>query len=439
MKFSVFNHAFENDGRKFLYNILSTAIVEIDARIAEAINANDPKTIEGVMQKNLSDLGFIVPNGTNEMAEYQYFYDRIRLRQSASALHFSFISTYSCNLACPYCCEGSIKSNDKINQDGIDAILSFIKSEIVSQERDMKVAKLYISLYGGEPMMAKNEITSFCDGAVSMANSLNVPIDFDMPSNMTLLDERTIELIRKFKIRTQVSIDGAREQHNKRRIYPNGNGTYDVIVSNLKRLVAAGLKDLITIRINVDNETSKNAEKIFVEMLQYSDDVYFAFLTPYKGVNDGYAGKCIMSDCHSTMVVQRFNQIMARYGRNVPPTFGKKSPCAINCENKYWIDYELNVYKCELLVKMPECRVGYLSLDGVFHPEPALYRQLTLSPFNNTKCRSCKLLPLCGGGCPGTAYLNKGTRDGNVSDFQCTFSEQSLTEYLIDYVNRLKA
>jgi len=438
MKLSYYNHLFECDDRCYLYNVLSTAIVELNRATFDAVKEGLLQDVDEETRAGLVRLGFLVDSDKDELFQYQYFYDSVRYERSASVLHFTFIPTYSCNLACPYCLQGGAKAAKTISEGGVDAILKFIANAIKNPRNDVRPAKMYATLYGGEPMMAKAQLAHFCEGAKMLAEEAEIPVEFDMTSNMTLLDDQMIEMIAKYKIHVQASVDGTREQHDKRRIKYDGTGTYDIIESNLKKLVSAGLRDLITIRLNIDSESVDVAEATFAEMTRYSDDVYFAFLTSYKGVNDGYGDKCVTPDCYSTMAVRRFNQIVAKHGRKVAQPFGKKAPCAINCENKYWIDCELNVYKCELLVKMPECRVGYLTEDGEFHQEPALYKQMTLSPFSKDKCRSCKMLPLCGGGCPATAYIDKGVRDGDVSKFQCTFTSSSLTDYLVDYIRRSK-
>ena len=102
------------------------------------------------------------------------------------------------------------------------------------------------------------------------------------------------------------------------------------------------------------------------------------------------------------------------------------------------IDCNLNVYKCELLINRPECRVGYLLEDGTFIKEPNFYNQMSISPFESKKCTDCKFLPLCGGGCQGTEYIEKGKKDGNTNLYQCVISDETIKEYLKSYVSEMK-
>ena len=436
MKFSIYNHIFDFEGKVFLYNTLTTALVNLDSNISRVVQNSDIDRLSAETVTAFKNLGFAVESSMDERQAYKYFYDRTRYGMSSPVLHFTFIPTYACNLACPYCLQGGNKNIKKIDKKGIDAILSFIRQKSTHPKDQTWPEKMFITLYGGEPMIAKHELEMFCEGVSTIASETNLPVEFDMTTNLTLLDEDMINLIRTYKIHIQASIDGTKELHDKRRIKANGSGTYDIILYNLQKLVDYGLRNQITIRLNVDRESMSEAGTTFEEMIKYSDDVYFAFLTPYKGVNDVYEEKCVTPDCYSAMAVQNFNKILVKYGRSVAQPFGKQSPCAINCENKYWIDCNLDVYKCELLVKLPECRVGYLTENGTFEVEANFYKQMCFSPFDCGKCRDCKMLPMCGGGCPATAYLDTGIRNGDVSGCQCTMDNKSLTDYLIDYIKR---
>ena len=285
--------------------------------------------------------------------------------------------------------------------------------------------------------MCKSELIYFCENVRKIALENGIEIVFDMTSNLTLLDEQMIDMIKKYQIAIQVSIDGIKAQHDVRRIQKNGVGTYDTIIKNLNRLVDAGLKELITIRLNVDNENIKDADEMFSAIKPYSNDIYFGFLTSLKGVNEEYEDKCIGCDCFCETSVEKLNDIIEKNGYVVPQSFGRKAPCAMSCQNKFFIDCNLNVYKCELLLNHEECKVGHIELDGNFVKSSGFYNQMAFSPFNFSECKNCKFLPLCGGGCPATVYVNKNKKDGNVCEKNCSFDAKALDSYLCDYVSRL--
>lgn len=436
-KVSYYNHLFTVEKKFYLYNMLSTSIAEIEGYVFSALHDNRIDLLPDDIKEELLNEGFLVDYRADESLLYQFFYDSLRYGESAKNLAITFIPSYNCNLACPYCIQGNLKQVNKISDKETSAVVNFIKNKILESRREIPIERLSISLYGGEPLMNKAELVLFCSLVNQIAKQENLDIAFDMTSNMTLLDDTMIALMEKHQISVQVSIDGTKELHDQRRIKKNGSGTYDIIISNLKLLVDRGLKKLITIRINIDSNNYPYAEEIFNAVTLYSDDIYFGFLTSFKGLNDDYSGCCLPTDCYSSLTTKSLNDILQGHGYSVPQSFGKKAPCSINCRNKYFIDYKLDVYKCEMLLNHPECKVGTINYEGIFNPEPGYFEQLTYSPFNYEECKICKLLPACGGGCPAKEYIDSGKEDGKILMKNCLIDEESLNVFLSDYVHRI--
>ena len=283
-------------------------------------------------------------------------------------------------------------------------------------------------------MMDKLALNTFCVGAFSIAHEHELPIKFNMTTNLTLLDSSILNLIDKYQIELQVTIDGIKTLHDKRRIFKNGEGTYDIIIKHLKELAQSDLSRLVTLRINIDNESIDNAEETFQEVKQYASNIYFSVIVPYNGMNDCHKSLCVPEKQYASFI-SKTNDILVRNGGHVYRQFGKRMPCSLVTPNRYFIDYRFDVYGCDSLVNRPECRIGVISEEGNFIPSSQYYEQITFSAARNEKCRACKLLPACGGGCPATTYVNSGRTDAQL-ECQCILDDQSLTKYLIDYIKR---
>lgn len=435
-KFSKYNLSFDLEGQHYIYNTLSTALARLDEKTFYAVQKDDVSLIDAAFVENMSDQRFVADGNADESTEYLYFYNHIRFGRSAKVISVTFIPSYACNLACPYCLQGQNKTNVSINIEDIDVILAFISKTIEdSVTIGVPITKIVASLYGGEPMLQKHALICFSDGIKSVAEKYHCEIIFSMTSNMTLLDDDMIELIGKHQINVQVSVDGTKEQHDKRRIFADGSGTYNVILKNLARLLDAGLKKFVVIRLNIDKNNLDEAEDIFTAVCEFSDDVYFGFLDTFKGHNDSFSGQCVYNLIYPKIVTETFNDIYQKYGRVPSTSFGKMSPCAMVCENKFFIDPQLNVYKCEILVNRPEYSVGYIDCGGEFIKNAEFYKQMNRTPEIFPDCLACKLLPLCAGGCAGKAAINGGT----MNKPHCMFSEESLIVFLKDYIKRVTA
>ena len=357
------------------------------------------------MVSNLVSAGFVVDGNVDEVEKYLYFYDATRFATSAGILSIAFLPTYDCNLACPYCLQGQDKKAQRITPEGVDRILVFARKEIGKMKDQGIVPKaIRVFLYGGEPLLEKERIRQFCKGIKCLSDDAGIPAEFSMTSNFTLLDDDFIDFIEEFHIVTQVSIDGTPQQHDVRRIMRGGQGTYDRILANLEKMRARNLQDLVVIRLNIDRTNIDDAEAIISAVEKYSNDVYFGFLDHFEGNNDCYS-ECIDRASYSYEISSRLDRILHSHGFHSNVRFGKQAPCSINSINKYFIDYRCDVYKCEMLVNMPEMRAGYIDKNGDFISEAGYFHQMAISPVKYPECRKCLLLPMCAGGCAGKSYF----------------------------------
>lgn len=439
MKFSKYNEFFEADGKYYLYNILSTALAEIDNELLIAIKSDNPNILNETLRNLLKCNHFIVENDCDEVKEYIYFYDSTRFGRGTRLLNIIFIPTYNCNLSCPYCMQGLNKRHDIISNKAVESIIKFVNLQISeSHICGVSINEINFSLFGGEPLLAKKNVLPFVCGQIQdIATKNKCTVNFAMTSNFTLVDDEVIDLIRKYNIKIQVSIDGTKEQHDLRRITPQGDGTYDTIVNNLKKMNAAGLKKNIIVRINIDNDNIDKADSIMSSITDLADDIYFGYLNNYKGLNDNYT-ICVERDSYADIMNNKLIPVYQKYGKTIPRSFGKMTPCSMHCDNRFIIDLKLNVYKCELLINKEETKVGIIESDGTFSPNSNFYSQMYFSPDKDKRCINCKLLPLCGGGCTGKAYVNENNSNNNFDGILCNMKEEDLINYLKQYVCQIK-
>lgn len=431
MKFSKYNRLFNVKETYFLYNILTTALIEMDENLKFAVVNNKIEDVDEAYIDDLKKLHFIVNQAQEEEKEYEFFYDSYRYGLGQKRIGLTFIPTFGCNLCCPYCMQGQEKKYNVISDEGIEAIVKFLENKIISSlDSAVPISELYFTLFGGEPLLAKKQLLDFCEKTKSIANKYNCNTVYSMTSNFTLVDDEVIDMIKRYNITTQVSIDGKKEHHDNSRKRFDGTGTYELILKNLKKFKELGLEDNIVIRINITEENLDDAEELMKTFRPYSNDIFFGFVDNFKGMNDHFSS-CVSHSEHANIVAKRFADISRKYLGRAFRSFGKKTPCSMNTENRYLIDPELNVYKCELFVKRKEFCVGQISLDGVLDYKPTFYKQMSFSPFKYEKCVKCDLLPLCGGGCPAKAIIN------NLKEPLCDISEEELFIYLKDYATNI--
>ena len=435
---SRYNFYFDVDGIDYVYNTLYVGLAGLDKKTYDLISKKEISKIDPSVIESLREQNFLVDSKLDELESYKFFNSSLRFGSGARVLAITLIPTYNCNLVCPYCSQGQGKKNNNISIEDVDKIISFAEKTIIhSRENGVPITHIRANLFGGEPLLNKRAAIHYCYRMKELAEKTHCKIRFQVTTNLTLLDDELLKMFIDVDMHCQATIDGTPESHDKKRIDKKGRGTFSVIVKNLEKLNKAGLRKNTTIRINIDEKDFDSAERAIASVTPYSDDIYFGYIEKFNGFNDGCAScydNCISSRAEKTEVL---NKIRRKYVGKIPEEFGKLSPCALNAANKFFIDCNLRVYKCELSINMPEVSVGYIDENSNLVPNHNYYKQLNHAPWDHEKCRNCILLPLCAGGCAARSYIASNKRDGNLCRTYCMCDKHSLTVYLKNYVKRL--
>lgn len=148
-----------------------------------------------------------------------------------------FEVTENCNLRCQYCVYGSghynnVRKRSTFNMSsetakkGLDYVFSFIK--------DRKNKQFNLSFYGGEPLMNIDTIKKLTEYAKKLLKGWNIV--FNMTTNLTLYDDSVIDFLVKNNFRLLVSLDGGKKNHDAKRVFSDGKGSYRMILENLGKI-----------------------------------------------------------------------------------------------------------------------------------------------------------------------------------------------------------
>ena len=206
--------------------------------------------------------------GRGYLTEMSSVEERLYVERLAGFLHkkrvanvapsFMFVPSYECNLRCPYCFEadtrvqlGKLKVLQNVmTEKMVDAAYKCM-DDLISERFAGRSAppsgKNAITLYGGEPLtletlpiieyiLEKGLERGYVFGAITNA--------VDLHHYLHLLGPGKIEFL-------QITLDGPKEIHNRKRIGPRyKQGTYDIIVKNIKLALETGTN--ISVRYHVD-------------------------------------------------------------------------------------------------------------------------------------------------------------------------------------------
>ena len=143
--------------------------------------------------------------------------------------------TQQCNLRCGYCSYSGKYMGQRSHANERMSFQTAKKAIDFFLERNNELPEVTISFYGGEPLL-EIELIKQC---VRYANEQveGKRIKFNTTTNGTLLSDDVVDFLVENDFSVGISLDGSKEEHDKNRKFSNGGGSFDIIISNVKRLI----------------------------------------------------------------------------------------------------------------------------------------------------------------------------------------------------------
>jgi uncharacterized protein len=339
--------------------------------------------------------GFLIESTINE-------FDYIKVLEKTSRynkgiLKLTIAPTLNCNMACPYCYEG--KLNKKMDEETINSMIRFVENYII-ENRITAFATLW---YGGEPLLEKDTIYNLSRRFIDLCKTNNISYTSNIVTNGVLLDYITAKTLKEeCMVRSaQITIDGLREVHNKRRILIDGQDSFGKIISNIDD--AKDVLDII-IRVNVDKTNVDQTEKLieyFIDEKKWNEKVKFYF-APVNNLSETCNNKvtaCFVPEEFGYIDGDLLRKI---YIKGIFSTIEALYPkvlffsCGAIASNEFVVDPDGFLYKCWNQVGIKEQSVGNLAHGEILNNENVKWLSLELPK----KCETCNVLPICQGGCP---------------------------------------
>jgi uncharacterized protein len=163
--------------------------------------------------------------------------------------------TSKCNLACTYCYE---YGEDKIVEASTKP--RFMTEETAKQSVDFMFREsgdspvVHLTFFGGETLLNFKVLKSALAYANERAAVLGKRVDTSLTTNATLLRDEVIDWLVENDVGVTVSIDGGKEQQDRFRTFSNGMGSYDVILPNIKQLLARHRRRPVGARVTLTKQ-----------------------------------------------------------------------------------------------------------------------------------------------------------------------------------------
>ena len=429
--------------KSLIYNSFNNSLFEIDTPLSsilkemQLMNTFDFSRITDHDKSILLKEGYIVDRSKNEQEIVCQTKQRFlkNVRKNSRSIGLTLLITNSCNLNCAYCFEGKEKPKTKMDESVLGKILEFI----TFKKAESSISRLSLSWYGGEPLMYPNMVQNYAKKIKDLCNNLDIKLTSSIVTNGVNLNKKNLEILQEAGVENiQITIDGDKETHDRRRPFVHSNkSSFDLILNNLEEI--AGIIP-ISIRINVDKEVYPGIQELFKKLInrkiwphKKNVKLYLGFTCATKEFDDN---KLFTAEEFSFAVSEFRKMKIKIYNEwakenNLPfARFKFKYPVVTNnyCMsysglNSFVIDANGNISKCWEHINNPDVVIGNVSQGITNATRSDKFKKIEENCLIPQNCVACKSLPICEAKfCPNDDFKLKPNR--------CSFWKYQIEECL---------
>jgi uncharacterized protein len=362
--------------------------------------------------------GFIVPGDHDELNEIRERFHRARIE---TPLVLTLTTTMDCNLGCYYCYEE--RKEDRLELKDVEAVVSLAKERLSRSGK----RSLHVDWYGGEPLLNAEFIEAASLALQALCERERVAYSASIISNGTRWPDDVGSFIKRHRVRqVQISFDGLRDNHNRRRRYrkdyaPAGHdaSSFDIAVALVDKLLEHTHVDL---RINIDRGNQGDVIPFiqFARSRGWFDKPFPAVIQPARlssyTEHSSFMRQSELSskeyDALRALVRSEVGVETAVEEAETPDGFPypKTSVCAALANDSVVVGADGREYRCGLHVAEPPRAVGNIhrpskrelpvlgSSGNTQYADRSWWE--AFDPTTLPSCSRCSFLPICWGGCP---------------------------------------
>jgi uncharacterized protein len=425
-----------------VYNALSNGLAKVDKALYALLqegeipeNHLDNPSLDQLWRE-LRKGHILVDRDLDEIALIRSKFEMSKY--STDALVLTICPTLNCNLDCIYCFEGNKSGTKHLDEGGEDAIMKFVSD----RWEQFRYRQISVTWFGGEPFLNMRAVTSLSRKFIAFCKKRRINYSSVAVTNGTILNKKIALKLKAAKIiNLQITIDGPKETHDKRRPYKSHLGkhsSFEAIISNLKR--AYGVVP-ITVRINVDKTNNDKA----VELISSLQDMGLMKdekkLRAYIGYTREWTDNCtqVVQDCFTSNEYAKadfdFNKRLAERGLQMGLDYPAANQyCAAASPHSFLIEPDGSFHKCWSNVGNKSEHIGNIERpDEIDQVKLLTWTSYDILKLDKT-CEECSLLPICAGGCP---YVQLQQKDKLYKDgqYNCTHWKPLMQEKMRSFID----
>jgi len=443
MQPSIFNLRVPLRGRDevFLMNTLTDAQLVVSSDVARLLDERADEAALGSEERDavavLVDNGFLVESRDADRSALEAFFTAVR--EDTSTLQVTVLTTLQCNFACDYCFQGDHgdynKFAEKMTLDTAGRVLGWIEQRL----DELHPETLLLSFFGGEPLLNLPVMYAMAERASEACKARGVTLAINIITNGLLLTPEVVDRLEPLGLNgIKITLDGDRDTHNRMRPLRGGQGTFDRIVENIRRVAG---RCSIAIGGNFD-ESSVDSYPALLDFLreqEFADKlVKVNFkpivrnespapkgliplvpvsasgkpMAPLNGTCMTSAGAGSGSACDSCdFLDDKMSFLRAETKRHGFPTPDgvHMGPCQLHKGHAHTIGPDGSLYACPGFTGEKGLSTGHID-KSIEQEDPrranARARFDRIGPWR--ECGDCAFIPVCAGGCSVASHTQLG-------------------------------
>ena len=427
----------------FLMNTLTDAQLVVSPDVASLLDQVSQRTDahldefggeEREAVELLRESGFLVSDRRVQRQHVDNFFARVK--SDTSELHITVLTTMQCNFACDYCYQGDRGDYNKFAEK-MTIETAVRVAEWVERELDrVRPEKLTLMFFGGEPLLNMPVVYYLAERLWRATRERGLGMGITIITNGLLLTEEVVDRLVPFGLTgVKVTLDGDRETHNRMRPLRGGQGTFDRIIENIRR-VAGRVNVAIGGNFDASSAASYPALLQFLSEQEFADKLVKVNFKPVirtdvtrpakgvlpltpvdaggkplggtcmTGVGSGTIGGTACDSCgfaEEQMTV--LHEETRRHGFPTPDGV-HNGPCHVHMTHAHTIGPDGSLYACPGFT-------GDLGLStGHIDDRQDPFRERMRGKFDHLDpwkdCGDCAFIPVCAGGCLVASHTQLG-------------------------------
>ena len=441
MQPSIFNKQVPLAGRDdvFLMNTFTDAQLVVSRDVVDLLDGvgmtPDLATTLGDPERSaLRDLiehGFIVKDRATEQAALHRFFREVR--EDSSELRLTLLTTMQCNFACDYCFQGD-HGDYNLHAEKMSMATAHRLCEWVEMKLDTLGSRTFaLTFFGGEPLLNQPVMFETAERLWRATQERGVEMRISVITNGLLLTPEVVDRLEPFGLaNVKITLDGDQQAHDRMRPLRGGQGTFDRIIENIRR-VAPRISIAIGGNFDASTVDSYPALLDFLKAQEFADSLVQVSFKPVireqpastppglipltaVGANDKPLGGTCMtsagsgggSACNSCNLETEMSSLREETKKRGFATGDgvHMGPCDIHRDHSYTVGPDGSLYACPGFTGDTTSATGHINGEIEQHHRRAAADFGSLAAWKS--CGDCAFIPVCAGGCSVASHSEQG-------------------------------